>query len=212
MPRLPILLCLGCALAVAGLLHAERHDRRRARAVFKLAASTAFVLLALSLHATASAYGQVVLLALALSWIGDACLLAERDAWFLAGLGAFLLAHIAFSAAFAFGASIAPALAAGALPIAVVGFFVLRWLWPRLDAFHRFAVGSYVLAILVMCTLALARSTAGGSWIVAAGAFAFAASDLSVARDRFVAPGFSNRAWGLPLYFAAQLLLAASVA
>jgi hypothetical protein len=37
-------------------------------------------------------------------------------------------------------------------------------------------------------------------------------SDLSVARDRFVAPGFVNRAWGLPTYFAAQLLLAASVA
>ncbi|MDE2367342.1 MAG: lysoplasmalogenase [Burkholderiales bacterium] len=209
---MPILLCLGCALAVAELLHAERHDLHCARVVFKLTASTTFVLLALSLHATASVYGQVVLLALALSWIGDACLLGARDAWFLAGLGAFLLAHIAFTAAFTFGALSAPALAAGALPIAVFGFFVLRWLWPRLDAFHRFAVGAYVLAILVMCALALAHSTASGSWIVAAGAFAFAASDLSVARDRFVAPGFINRVWGLPLYFAAQLLLAASVA
>ena len=41
---------------------------------------------------------------------------------------------------------------------------------------------------------------------------AFALSDLSVARDRFVRPGFANAAWGLPLYFAAQLVIASSVA
>jgi hypothetical protein len=32
-----------------------------------------------------------------------------------------------------------------------------------------------------------------------------------VARDRFVAPGFVNRAWGLPLYFGAQLLFAFAI-
>ena len=44
------------------------------------------------------------------------------------------------------------------------------------------------------------------------GAAMFCVSDLSVARDRFVSPGFVNGAWGLPLYFGGQLLLAASVA
>jgi hypothetical protein len=43
---------------------------------------------------------------------------------------------------------------------------------------------------------------------VVVGALAFTASDVSVARDRFVQPAFHNRAWGLPLYFGAQLLLA----
>jgi len=33
-----------------------------------------------------------------------------------------------------------------------------------------------------------------------------------VARDRFVRHQFSNRAWGLPLYYAAQLLLATTPA
>ena len=41
-------------------------------------------------------------------------------------------------------------------------------------------------------------------------AVAFYLSDVSVARDRFVAPGFGNRIWGLPLYYAAQLLFALS--
>ena len=47
-------------------------------------------------------------------------------------------------------------------------------------------------------------------WI-AGGALAFYLSDLSVARDRFVRPAFVNRAWGLPLYYGAQFVLAATV-
>ena len=43
------------------------------------------------------------------------------------------------------------------------------------------------------------------------GAIVFAASDVAVARDRFVARSFVNRAWGLPAYYAAQLVLAWSV-
>jgi len=49
-------------------------------------------------------------------------------------------------------------------------------------------------------------------WAIALGAAMFALSDVSVARDRFVAKAFVNRAWGLPLYFAAQLILASTVA
>ncbi len=37
-------------------------------------------------------------------------------------------------------------------------------------------------------------------------------SDLAVARDRFVEPGPVNRLWGLPLYYAAQFVFAATVA
>lgn len=39
---------------------------------------------------------------------------------------------------------------------------------------------------------------------------AFFVSDLAVARDRFVEPGFVNRFVGLPLYYGAQIVFAAS--
>ena len=39
-------------------------------------------------------------------------------------------------------------------------------------------------------------------------ALAFYASDLAVARDQFVKREFRNRAWGMPLYFYAQMILA----
>ena len=55
-------------------------------------------------------------------------------------------------------------------------------------------------------------SGATGLWLLLAGAFAFYVSDLAVARERFVSSSFLNRAWGLPLYYGAQILLAASVA
>jgi uncharacterized membrane protein YhhN len=44
-----------------------------------------------------------------------------------------------------------------------------------------------------------------------AGAALFFVSDLAVARDRFVAHGFANRLWGLPAYYAGQLLIAWSI-
>jgi hypothetical protein len=59
--------------------------------------------------------------------------------------------------------------------------------------------------------------TAGQPWphsawkaAVMTAAVAFYLSDVSVARDRFVAPGFGNRIWGLPLYYGAQVLFALS--
>jgi len=39
----------------------------------------------------------------------------------------------------------------------------------------------------------------------------FFASDLCVARQRFVSPGFENKLVGLPLYFIAQLMFAGAI-
>jgi len=85
-----------------------------------------------------------------------------------------------------------------------------RWLSPNLPTDMRLPVQAYFLVISVMTALACAVSGAGGPPVVAAGAIAFTASDISVARDRFVHPEFANRAWGLPLYYLAQVLLALS--
>lgn len=202
-----------CLLACAALLAAEWRQSLLGRASFKLLASSAFVVVALQSGALASAYGRWILAALALSWIGDALLLSRQSRRFLLGLASFLLAHVAFALAFAQRPSDPALLAAALAAMGAFGGGVLAWLWRHLSTpFYRITVAAYVLAIVAMGALAIAASAAAGTWLPAAGAVAFAASDLAVARDRFVAPGFFNRAWGLPLYYAAQLLLAASVA
>jgi uncharacterized membrane protein YhhN len=211
-PWIAIALAIGCLLAVSRLVVAESRNLGAARGLSKVAASTAFVLLALSLHAAASTYGQLVLLALVLSWIGDVFLLSRRSVPFLAGLGSFLLAHVAYSVAFATGALSTSAFLVGLIFASAIGVITLRWLWGRLDAPYKAAVAVYVVAIVVMCTMAIAHSAASQSWFAAIGAVAFAASDISVARDRFVVSAFLNKAWGLPIYYAAQLLFAWSIA
>jgi uncharacterized membrane protein YhhN len=200
-----------CIAAAVALVLAESRHWRSGRAAFKIVASTAFVLLALQLGATNSLYGRLILAALVLGWVGDALLLSSRSRVFLLGLCAFLFAHIAFGVAFSQLPMNWNGLAFGLVAMGCVGLVVMRWLWRHLSPFYRVAVSWYVVAIVAMCSIAISVSAATGAWPLAAGAVAFAASDISVARDRFVAPGFANKAWGLPLYYAAQLVLALSV-
>lgn len=214
MPPLPysaLLAIAVCAFATLGLLWAEAVHARAARAGLKTLASSAFVALALAANATATPYGRLLLLALVLSWLGDVLLLAQRSAVFLAGLGAFLLAHGVYAWAFAGGPLHGGALLAGAAVMLVASVLVLHAFWPRMNPFYRMAVSTYVVAIGVMCTLAFGVGAGSGAWWLPVAALAFAASDIAVARDRFIGHAFANKAWGLPLYYAAQLVLAGSV-
>lgn len=205
------LLAGACALAVAVLVWAEFRRSQPVRAVAKLAASSAFVAIAWQLDAAASRHGRWLLAAFALSWIGDALLLSARSRVFLAGLGAFLAAHVAFAGTFLLLPLNLPALWGAIAALGAGGLLMLRWLWPHLKPFYRPAVTAYVAALVAMAAAAIAATSAGGDWRYAAGALAFAASDAAVARHRFVAPGPANKAWGLPLYYAAQLLFALSL-
>lgn len=211
-PTTALTLTLACVACVAGLLLADRAGSGWGRAVMKLGASSCFVGLALALGATGSGYGQAVLAALLLGWLGDALLLSHRPQAFMAGLGAFLLSHLCFAAAFLGGAVSGGAMAVATLGALAFGAVVLRWLGPHVPANFRWPVRAYVVVILAMCIAAAGHASASGRWAVLVGALLFAASDLAVARDRFVQPGFVNRLWGWPTYFAAQLLLAGSVA
>ena len=208
MNTLPLSLTIACLALTAALILAIHRGSALATAVFKSGASVAFLATAWSLGALASPMGRLMLLALGLSVVGDLCLLSRQSRWFLAGLGVFLLAHLAFAAAFATGVLSVTGIAVGAALMLVITFLSLRWLWPHLRGVMRPAVVAYVAAIGAMCTLAIGHSAASGSWLIAMGALLFAASDLSVARQTFIAPSLFNQAWGLPAYYAAQLLLA----
>lgn len=202
---------LGCLGFVAALLVVDRLDLTMARVIAKLGASSCFVALAVSLGAPDTRYGQFVLAALVLGWLGDALLLARHPHAFLGGLVAFLLSHLAFAAAFVLGQVSLAAVAVAVVAVVVVGGAVLRWLLPHVPRDFKLPVLVYVVVILAMCTAAAGHAAATGRWNVLAGAVLFAVSDISVARDRFVAPGFVNRLWGWPTYFIAQLVLAWSV-
>ena len=202
-----------CAVAVGGLLRAEYRGSRQGLWFAKPVASAAFIWAGLAAGALDSAYGQLVLLGLVLCLLGDVLLIPlERPTGFRAGVFAFLAGHVAYSAAFLTRPLDAIGLAAGAILLAVVVGGVLRWLGSSLPRGMVWPVRVYMIVIGVMSALACGVTAAGGPWAVAIGALAFTASDVSVARDRFVRREFLNRAWGLPLYYAAQLLIASTPA
>ncbi len=68
-----------------------------------------------------------------------------------------------------------------------------------------------MVVISLMVVVALGAAAATDRFAIAAGAACFYLSDLHVARHRFVVESFWNKAWGLPLYYAAQLILASTV-
>jgi uncharacterized membrane protein YhhN len=203
---------LATLLALAALLLAESRASAAGVWVAKPLASTGFVVLALARGAAGTGYGRWVLAALVLGWLGDVLLIpkgAKRA--FAAGLGSFLLGHLAFAAAFLARGVAWPWLAAGALAAAAVAVPVLRWLGPHVPPALRRAVHAYVAVISAMVAAAAGAFGAGGGAALLAGALGFFASDLAVARERFVARSFTNKLWGLPLYYASQLLLASTV-
>lgn len=202
-----------CAVAVAGLLWAERRGSRAGLWLAKPVASLAFIWAGLAAGALENTYGQLVLLGLVLCLLGDLLLIPlERPAVFRAGVFAFLAGHVAYSAAFLTRPISLAGLAVGAVLLALVLGGVLRWLAPSLPRDMVGPVRAYMVVIGLMSALACGVTAAGGPWAVAAGALAFTASDVSVARDRFVRHDFVNRAWGLPLYYVAQLLIASTPA
>ena len=197
------------AIAVAALLWAEVKRSQKGVWLAKPVASTLFVVTALSAGALAFPYGQLVLLGLLFSWLGDVFLISKRQVFFIAGLVSFLLALIAYSGAFFLQPQAVLPLGLATIAMVVVAIVVLRWLWPHLPLKLRPAVVLYLLAISVMVVLASGTMTAVGLQLFA-GAAMFLASDIFVARDRFVSRSVANRLWGLPLYYAAQLIFAFS--
>lgn len=206
-----VILIAICLAAAAVHITAIRLDRSLVSGLAKAAASTTFVALALINGANGSSYGRFILAALILCWVGDMLLLSRKSSFLLAGIAAFLLAHLAFAAAFIRETVNQNWLLGAIVCTAVAGVLLIRWLWPRLESFYRFAVPAYVAAIMTMTSLAVGVSAAAMPATVAIGAIMFAVSDVSVARDRFIESSFVNKVWGLPLYYFAQLLLAASV-
>jgi uncharacterized membrane protein YhhN len=192
------------AAAVLVLLALEAVASRW-RLVAKMLASSGFIAVALLGGTSESSFGRCIPVGLALSWSGDLLLGIPRA--FLGGLAAFLLAHVAYSAGFLVRGTGGEMAVAG-LVVIVSAAAAWRWLRPHLDDGMRTPVAAYVVVISVMVILSVGAASASGDWRIALGAAAFFLSDLAVARDRFVSAGIVNRVWGLPLYYAGQVLLA----
>ncbi len=163
-----------------------------------------------------------LLAGLVLSLVGDVALLWPQQG-FLPGLVAFLLAHLAYLAAFTRGV---PGVRLGAWPLAVAGYaalaaVVLAVLWPGVPGPLRAPVVAYVL-----CLAAMAAQTAS-AWHharqqadpptrrrlagAAIGGALFLTSDALLATNRFHTPLPMSTLWILATYWSAQWLIASAL-
>ncbi|MCC6648886.1 MAG: lysoplasmalogenase [Polyangiaceae bacterium] len=198
-------------VATAALLGFAWRGARRGEWVAKPIAALGFVGSAWQHGALDTAYGAWVLAALVASMGGDVALIPRTPRTFLAGLGLFLLGHLLYACAFVARGASPGAAALALLPLSIVLALVARWLMPRVPARMKAPVAAYMVVITAMVALAVGTVAARGDARIVVAAVAFYVSDLSVARDRFVQQGFSNKLWGWPLYFGAQLVFAATV-
>ncbi|MDY7226724.1 lysoplasmalogenase [Hyalangium rubrum] len=202
-----ILAAVGAASAVAFLLalDLERYE-------FRLVAKALPMLcLILWMWPPRERYSRWIFAGLVLSLLGDV-LLEVGPELFLPGLGAFLLAHVSYAAAY-LTVTRSPSVTR-ALPFVLLGVSASVFLWPGLGSM-ALPVTAY---IAVICTMTWRSAAMVGSqglarreqWIALVGALLFAASDGLLSIKLFVRPLPGAGYAIMLLYWAAQLCIALS--
>ena len=155
-----------------------------------------------------------MLAAMAGSWLGDVLLIGgDRPGFFIAGLAAFLIAQLAYTAAFSLSREQKKGLVVSkpwyALPVLALAGAVYFYLYPHLGAMS-IPVSFYVLAISSMVLSAVNRlnrsGEKAGSWVLL-GAMSFLLSDALLAINKFVAPIPMAGFWVMLTYITAQYLI-----
>ncbi|HPO16541.1 MAG TPA: lysoplasmalogenase [Candidatus Hydrogenedentes bacterium] len=173
-----------------------------------LGASTGFVLVAIAAGGLYSVYGRFIIAGLIACWCGD--VLGAQ--YFLTGLFAFCLAHVAFICAFITKGIVWKRVGVAAGPMAIVLVIILRWLLPQVqNPAEVIAVCIYATAISTMVITAFGASEGPVGRLILSGALIIYVSDIFVSGWKYA--GFSSDIgrFCYPLYYSACLIFAMSV-
>ena len=154
-------------------------------------------------------FARLVALGIVLSVVGDVALLWPGNRAFIVGLAAFLLAHVAYVAAFWRVAVWTPHVAVVAAVTAVTTVILLRAIWRGADGMHgpTIAYGA-VISAMVVSAAATVGGRLPGAPFAAAGASLFYLSDASLALNRFRRPIPHAAMLTLGIYWIGQIGIA----
>jgi uncharacterized membrane protein YhhN len=203
------------AIAVSAVLAIVASTQGWRRSVYVFKPLTTLLILGFVLTGPAHVYlhplyRPLIAAGLAFSLAGDVLLMLPRDR-FVAGLAAFLVAHLLYIAAFTSnGVAVTWWIA---LTLAAYGVVLLRILLLHVAARLKPAVIVYALALLTMAWTAAERDGSGppptGAFALMGGVL-FVASDSALAINRFARQFRGADAVVLGTYYAAQTLIAFS--
>ncbi len=204
---------LATATSATGLIELHRVFKPLAMviAIFLVATTVRLTLAYGQTHsekAAKAAGGSWMLAALAGCLAGDVFLMFSG--FFIPGLVAFLLGHIAYIVLLRQGVPWFPSRTALVATLGVGGaMYAFLWLG-GLPVGLRAPVAAYVTVIALMAAQAIGRATVLGgapAWTVATGAAFFMLSDSLLATNKFVMPLPMAQFWVLGTYYAAQVLI-----
>jgi uncharacterized membrane protein YhhN len=81
----------------------------------------------------------------------------------------------------------------------------------RVPAALRLPIAVYLVIIGSMLATGVATAVTHRAWMLGVGVALVVASDIAVARERFVSHAFINKLLGLPAYYVGQTLIALSL-
>lgn len=200
---------------LAGLLFFEKKESTKGLLIVKPLLSLLFLIAALLQTHLNMTYFYIVFAGLVLCLIGDVCLIFFfNKKVFTAGLGAFLVGHILYTIAFFTCGAPGAILWVTIVACLVLSIVVFSWLKPHLGTM----LGPVIAYIVIISAMVIGASALKsnpmlditGKILVYGAAIIFYVSDIFVARHRFVKKEFINRAMGLPMYYAAQFMIAFS--
>jgi uncharacterized membrane protein YhhN len=171
------------AVVALGDWIARARDDRRLEYVCKPLATIGLLTLALVLEPADPTVRAFFVVAVGLSLVGDVALMLPSDR-FVLGLGAFLLAHVAYIAGLATMITSPVAVILAAVILAVVTAPIARRILAAVSGGMRVAVGVYLVAVVGTPVAA----AAAGDLLATGGALAFLASDALIGWNRFVQP------------------------
>lgn len=163
-----------------------------------------------------------VVAAIVFSWIGDVCLMFQdnNEMYFVAGLGAFLIAQLCYIKAYSLHAQKKEGTGLHgvqkfrfSLPVVLAGTGLVTILYPHLGAF-KIPVLLYALVLTVMVLQALFRyghTNTPSFWFVFLGALLFMVSDSLIAVNKFLSPFGLAGLSIMATYILAQFLIASGL-
>jgi uncharacterized membrane protein YhhN len=178
--------------------------------IFKPLTMVFILLIAIFGQANLPLYRYMIIAGLVFSMAGDVFLMLPSDR-FVAGLVAFLIAHLFYIVAFM--SEISTLIWWPLIPLVTYGIVIYIILAPYLGKLKS-PVFIYIVVILIMAWLAWERwshSSQSGALLACVGAFLFIISDTILAINRFRGAFKLARVLNLTTYFAAQCLIASSV-
>jgi uncharacterized membrane protein YhhN len=213
--KFAVVLVLAVVLLV-GLIRAEKTTKPKRILIFKTPLSILFIVAWTLQPVENPLFAYLILVALVFCLGGDVLLGMGSDIAFLGGLVSFLLGHVMYTAAFFTAARVGSIMAVAMIVLLFAAALVWRWLGAHLEEMKTPVLAYMVVISIMVCAAAgLAANAAlpgAARVVILIGAVLFYISDLFVARQRFLVDSIVNRQIGLPLYYAAQFLLAFSAA